>query len=120
LARIGNEDPPILVAGGGFMGPPKGGVAQIGYSVLPQFQRQGYATEMVGGLVRWALAQPGVDRVAAETEWANPASARVLEKSGFRSTRSATVQGGARFELLGKVISDNYYSRPATTISPGL
>lgn len=102
LARIANEDSVVLIGGGGFMGPPEDGAVQIGYSVLPQFQRHGYATEMVGGLVRWALAQPGVDRIAAETEWANPASARVLEKSGFIPTTSATDQGGARFELQGK------------------
>src|SRR5437879_3061039 len=30
---------PVLVGGGGFMGPPRDGVVQIGYSVLPQFQR---------------------------------------------------------------------------------
>ena len=68
LARIGDADVPMLVGGGGFLGPPQGGAVQIGYSLLPEFQRRGYATEMVGGLVRWALSQPGVDSIAAETE----------------------------------------------------
>ena len=45
----------VLVASGGFMGPPLDGTVEIGYSVLPQFQGRGYATELVGGLVRWAL-----------------------------------------------------------------
>src|SRR5512137_1070961 len=45
----------VLVASGGFKGPPKNGAVEIGYSVLPQFQGRGYATEMVSGLVRWAL-----------------------------------------------------------------
>ena len=90
---------PTLVASGGFLGPPQDGTVHIGYSVLPQFQRTGYATELVGGLVRWAFAQPGVSRIAAETEWANPASARVLEKSGFIVSGVATEPGGARFEL---------------------
>ena len=89
----------MLVGGGGFLGPPQGGAVQIGYSLLPEFQRRGYATEMVGGLVRWALSQPGVDSIAAETEWANPASVRVLEKVGFKPAGSATEPGGARFEL---------------------
>ena len=91
---------PTLVASGGFLGPPQDGTVHIGYSVLPQFQRTGYATELVGGLVRWAFAQPGVSRIAAETEWANPASARVLEKSGFIVSGVATEPGGARFELV--------------------
>jgi RimJ/RimL family protein N-acetyltransferase len=93
---------PVLVASGGFKGPPQEGTAEIGYSVLPQFQGRGYATEMVGGLVRWALEQPGVFRVVAETEWANPASVRVLSKAGFTPAGSATEPGGARFEFVGR------------------
>ncbi|HKI05705.1 MAG TPA: GNAT family N-acetyltransferase [Thermoanaerobaculia bacterium] len=92
---------PVLVAGGGFLGPPEGGAAQIGYSVLPQFQGLGYATEMVGGLVRWALGQPGVTHIVAETEWANPASVRVLTKAGFVPSGAATEPTGTRFEFLG-------------------
>jgi ribosomal-protein-alanine N-acetyltransferase len=91
----------VLIASGGFKGPPQNGTAEIGYSVLPQFQRRGYATEMVSGLVRWALGQPGVARVAAETEWANPASVRVLSKAGFAPAGPASEPGGARFEFLG-------------------
>ena len=102
LAGIGDAGLPVLVGGGGFLGPPKGGTVKIGYSMLPEFQRQGYATEMVGGLVRWALAQSGVDLVTAETEWANPASVRVLEKAGFVAVGPATDPGGTRFELRAK------------------
>ena len=95
-------DPPpgrVLVAGGGFLGPPQDGAVQMGYSVLPQFQRQGYATELVGALARWAFAQTGVERIVAETEWANPASVRVLEKTGFVPAGKAAVPEGARFQL---------------------
>jgi len=99
LARISGPDLPVLVGGGGFLGPPQHGVAQIGYSVLSQFNRQGYATELVGGLVRWAFAQPGLDCIEAKTEWANPASTRVLEKAGFKPVGSAREPGGMRFEL---------------------
>jgi RimJ/RimL family protein N-acetyltransferase len=91
----------VLVASGGFKGPPQDGTVEIGYSVLPQFQGRGYATEMAGGLVWWAMRQPGVARVVAETEWANPASVRVLIKAGFAPSGSATEPGGARFEFLG-------------------
>ena len=93
---------PVLMASGGFKGPPQDGTAEIGYSVLPQFQGRGYATELVGGLVRWALQQPGVTRVVAETEWANPASVRVLTKAGFAASGSATEPGGTRFEWVGR------------------
>jgi ribosomal-protein-alanine N-acetyltransferase len=94
-------DPPTLVGSGGFVGPPEAGTVQIGYSVLPQFCGQGIATEIVVGLTRWALSQAGVSRVLAETEWTNPTSVRVLEKSGFVAVGAPHEAGGRRFELLG-------------------
>jgi RimJ/RimL family protein N-acetyltransferase len=89
----------VLVGGGGFLGPPAGGVVQMGYSVLPEFQRRGYATEMVRGLASWAFVQPNVAVIGAETEWANPASVRVLERTGFEQAGTATDPAGMRFEL---------------------
>jgi RimJ/RimL family protein N-acetyltransferase len=89
----------VLVGGGGFLGPPEDGVVQMGYSVLPEFQRRGYATEMVRGLATWAFVQSGVNVIAAETEWANPASVRVLERTGFQTAGAATDPAGMRFEL---------------------
>ncbi len=99
LAKGDGSLSPVLVASGGFMGPPQEGVVEIGYSVLPQYEGQGYATEMVTALVCWAMEQPGVARVVAETEWANPASVRVLLKAGFTPGGPAREPGGARFDL---------------------
>ena len=89
----------VLVASGGFKGAPIDGLAEIGYSVLPEFQGRGYATESVRSLARWALAQPGVTRVLAETEWANPASVRVLERAGFLRAGDGELPGSARYLL---------------------
>ena len=60
------------------------GTVEIGYGTYPAFQRQGYMSEMVKGMVRWASEQPGVLRVVADTDAGNVASQKVLEKSGFR------------------------------------
>ena len=49
---------------------------------LPQFQGHGYATEMVGTLVDWALSQPNVRTVVAEPMSDNVASVCVVEKLG--------------------------------------
>jgi RimJ/RimL family protein N-acetyltransferase len=98
LALGGAASAPVLVGSGGFTGAPQDGTVEIGYSVLPQFQQQGYATEIVEALVRWALDQPGVHRIVAETEWANPASVRVLSKAGFAPAGPAAKPDGARFE----------------------
>ena len=58
-------------------------MTEIGYGILEEYQGQGYATEAVGAAVHWALQQPGMKRVEAETEPDNRASQRVLEKCGF-------------------------------------
>jgi len=92
----------VLIGGGGFLGPPRDGAVQLGYSVLPEFQRRGYATEIVRGLATWAFVQPGVEVIAAETEWANPASVRVLERNGFQTAGAASEPEGTRFELRTK------------------
>jgi [ribosomal protein S5]-alanine N-acetyltransferase len=99
LSRNQDASAPMLVGGGGFLGPPQEGQVNIGYSVLPQFQGSGFATEMVGALVEWAWQQKSVARIVAETEWANPASVRVLSKLGFVETGDGTELGGARFAL---------------------
>lgn len=92
----------VLVGSGGFLGPPKEGEVEVGYCILPQFQGVGFATELVGALASWALGQPGVSHIAAETEWANPASVRVLAKNGFTPSGSARDPKGERFELRAK------------------
>jgi ribosomal-protein-alanine N-acetyltransferase len=99
LLLASNGAPPTLVGGGGFLGPPAAGEVQIGYSMLPQFQRRGIATEMVAGLVVWALSQNQVGCIVAETEWENPASVQVLKKIGFSSQGATNAAGGMRFEL---------------------
>jgi ribosomal-protein-alanine N-acetyltransferase len=81
--RIDNAYP-TLCGGVGFKGPPdKRGMVEIGYSVLPEFEGQGLATEMVGGIVQWAKQQPQVKHIEAETNTDNKASIRVLEKNSF-------------------------------------
>lgn len=82
-------------------------LAMMGYTIAPEHQGKGYATEAVGAMVDWLLAR-GVRRVAATLDPRNLASARVLERCGFRYTgtaRSAALVRGAweddaRFEIL--------------------
>ena len=59
------------------------GSVEIGYGINDEYQGRGYATEAVNAAVLWALQQPGVTRVEAETEPGNSASQQVLEKCGF-------------------------------------
>jgi ribosomal-protein-alanine N-acetyltransferase len=58
-------------------------MVEIGCSVLPEFEGQGLATEMVAGIVQWAKQQPQVKHIEAETNIDNKASIRVLERNSF-------------------------------------
>jgi [ribosomal protein S5]-alanine N-acetyltransferase len=66
----------------GLAGPSR--IASIGYSVLPAFWGQGLGTEMAARLVELAAGTLGVLDVRATTLDDNPASARILDKLGFR------------------------------------
>jgi [ribosomal protein S5]-alanine N-acetyltransferase len=89
----------VLVASGGFKGPPQEGAVEIGYSVLPRFQGNGYAGEMVRALVDWAFAQPDVSRIVAETTEENVPSVRLLRRLRFTRTGPAAEPGHVRFVL---------------------
>lgn len=91
-------EPATLVGGAGFLGPPADGTVMTGYSVLPQYQNRGYATEMVGALVGWAMTQPGVRRVVAETGAGNGPSVKLLTGLGFREVGPGEEAGSLRFE----------------------
>ena len=77
------EERPRAVGVGGFKGKPSWeGTAEIGYSVMPDYQRLGFALEAVAGLVGWAFpTRRGL--VTAETLPALEVSIRVLENNGF-------------------------------------
>jgi ribosomal-protein-alanine N-acetyltransferase len=57
--------------------------AALGYCLTDAAWGHGYATEAAGALVGWAFATLDLNRVQAETDTRNLASARVLEKVGF-------------------------------------
>jgi len=95
--RIDTDDP-VLCASVGFKGPPdEQGIVEIGYSVLPEFQGQGLATEMVTAIVKWAKRQPHVKRIEAETNIDNKASIQVLEKNNFSYIGAGMEPGTIRF-----------------------
>jgi RimJ/RimL family protein N-acetyltransferase len=71
--------------------------ALIGYSMDPAYQGLGYATEAAGALVDRLFDRLHVHRVAATLDPENMASARVLERLGFRyegrARKAAYVRG---------------------------
>ena len=57
--------------------------ASLGYCFDDAAWGHGYATEAARALLRWAFDTLDLNRVQAETDTRNVASARVLEKFGF-------------------------------------
>lgn len=76
-----------------FKGVTDAGTVEIGYGVAQGHRGYGYATEAVTALADWALDQPRVKRVVAETDASNAASQRVLRKAGFMPTGKTGEEG---------------------------
>jgi ribosomal-protein-alanine N-acetyltransferase len=75
----------VLIGDVGFMGgPDEEGVVEIGYSIVPEYRNQGYATEMASSLIQWALQRQEVKVITARTLKDNIASIKVLTKIGMR------------------------------------
>lgn len=92
--------PPQLVGICGFKGRPNAaGSAEIGYSVISQFRNQGYATEAVDRLVRWAFSHQTVREVSAETLPYLQSSIRVMKKNGFEFTGAGSELGVVRYAV---------------------
>lgn len=83
-----------------FKGLSPEGVVEIGYGLIPECWGKGYATEAVIEMTKWALSQPGVTLVEAETDPDNIASQKVLSKAGFKPN-GVMGEEGPRFEYKG-------------------
>jgi RimJ/RimL family protein N-acetyltransferase len=74
----------LVMGAGDFTGPPDdNGVVEIVYGVVPDFERQGYATEIAAALVAFAMKDPRVHLVRAHTLPEANASTGVLRRCGF-------------------------------------
>ncbi len=89
----------ILVGTAGYKGPPSDGTLEIGYAIVGDHQRRGYAVEAVRGLIAHAFADPTVRRVIPETLPELAPSIGVLARCGFRLIGEGSEPGVIRFEL---------------------
>jgi GNAT superfamily N-acetyltransferase len=86
------------VGDAGFHGPPGlDGEVEVGYALTRPARGAGLATESVGLLAQWALAQPAVRTVTARVKPGNVPSVRLLERLGFG--RDGERDGHIRFVL---------------------
>ncbi|MEJ8568520.1 GNAT family N-acetyltransferase [Elongatibacter sediminis] len=84
----------------GFKGRPDPlGSVEIGYSMLRQYRNQGYASEAVDRLIRWAFNHHHVVEVSAETFPHLKPSIRVMQKNGFIHTGPGSERGVVRYAV---------------------
>ena len=60
---------------------------EIGYGLGKEFEHNGYMTEAVQAMCKWALKQENVSRIIAETDIDGFASQRILQRCGFVEQR---------------------------------
>lgn len=81
----------VMVGNAGFHGQPGVNAAgtaralEIGYGILPEHRRRGYATEAVAALLAWARTE-GIHHFVASVAPANEPSLAIIRKLGFVRT----------------------------------
>jgi len=89
-----------LIGVAGYKGPPDPeGCVEVGYGIVADRRRRGYATEATRALVERAFTIPSVEAVVAETLPDLVPSIGVLAKLGFRLTGAGSEPGVIRYRL---------------------
>jgi len=85
IVRAAVDDPGGFVVGhAGFHGPPdENGMVEVGYTVVPEYRRRGYARAMLAALLRRAADEPQVRTVRASISPGNAASLATIAGFGF-------------------------------------
>jgi len=87
-----------LIGGSGVKGPPDAnGVIEVGYGIVSEFQRQGFATEATSALIEWTLRDPRVKRIDAETFPHLIPSLGVMRRLGMTSLGAGSEEGTVRY-----------------------
>jgi [ribosomal protein S5]-alanine N-acetyltransferase len=98
VLRESDGSPRTLIGtfGAGF---PKAetGEAEIGYGILPDWQRQGYAPEAVTAMLPWMQTRRAIRGFVAQTFPHLRGSIRVLEKCGFEPAGAGYEEGAVLF-----------------------
>ena len=76
-----------LIGHVGFHDPPgPDGTVEVGYTVLPEYRRRGYALEAVEALFAWASREHGIQQFVASVGPWNAPSLGLVRKLGFTQT----------------------------------
>lgn len=95
-----NKSNKVVVGDIGFKGKPDHcGVIEIGYGILPQFRKQGFASEAAKAITDWAFAEnKSVMKINAECDMSNLSSINVLQKINMKCV--SETDGVQKWELV--------------------
>ena len=83
----------------GVSEPTDDGRLVIGYSVLPEHRRQGFASEALAAVVAWGFRDPRVMVISGDTYPELTASIKTMESCGFTFAGAGEGDGVIRYEL---------------------
>jgi [ribosomal protein S5]-alanine N-acetyltransferase len=96
--------PSVSIGAGGYFGPPGGnGVVEIGFSIIPEWQSLGYATELAGMLIENAFTDIRVQKIIAHASPMNFASCKVLEKCGLNYVCGNEESGNSLYSIIRNI-----------------
>ncbi|MDP9415275.1 MAG: GNAT family N-acetyltransferase [Pseudomonadota bacterium] len=100
------EDGALLGDLGAGFGIPGERQVELGFRILPRYQRQGYAREAVAALIDYLIAAYGIHRFVGVAASRNRASCALLSSLGFRQ------EGHFRqsFACRGEWLDDEHYA----------
>ena len=91
--------------------------AELGFTFATAHQRQGFATEAVGTVVRYAFEKLALHRVFSQTDVRNIRAQRLLERLGFRREgelrESLWFKGAWATDLVYAQLESEWRSQPA-------
>lgn len=77
------SDHTIIGSAGFHLLPDDDGMIEIGFGIEPPFRNQGYGKELLLGMWRWVVEQPGVRTLRYTVSPTNAASQHIIRSLGF-------------------------------------
>jgi RimJ/RimL family protein N-acetyltransferase len=88
---------------------------EIGYTLAPQYQGKGYASEAIKGVVNYVFSVLGKHRITASVDPANMASIRLLQRLGFRKeahfVKSFRMEGQWLDDCIYAILAEEWIKR---------
>lgn len=118
-ANVGRAGGRTLIGGAGVKGPPDAnGIIEVGYGIVGEFQRQGFATEATSALIGWTLRDPRVKRIDAETFPNHVPSLGVMRRLGMTSLGAGSEECTVRYGVTRDAFAADRACIHASRVTP--